>query len=109
MCRLYQQKHRQLREENDCPLLSSPADDIWSAAPGLGPLNVRNLLTNWTKCCGEPPKCLGAGGCVLGRKAGGAGLAQPEDQEASGRSNGSLLRCSWLRYPAEKGETVSMN
>lgn len=60
------------RKENYCPLLSSPADDIWSAVPGLGPLNVRNLLTNWTKCRGEPPKCLGAGGSVLGREAGAA-------------------------------------
>lgn len=100
---------RQLREKNYCPLLSNPADDIWGAMPGLGPLNVRNLLKNWTKCRGDPPKCLVAGGPALGREAGGAGLAQPEEQEASGASNGSLLRCSCLRYTADKGETMSIN
>lgn len=100
---------RQLREKNYCPLLSNPADDIWGAVPGLGPLNVRNLLKNWTKCRGDPPKCLVAGGPALGREAGGAGLAQPEEQEASGASNCSLLRCSCLRYTADKGETMSIN
>lgn len=109
-CWLYQQKHSQaVEEKNYCPLFSSPADDIWSAVPRLGPLNVRNLLTNWTKCSGEPPKCLGAGGPALGRESGGAGLAQPEEQEASEGPNGSLLRCSYLRYTAEKGEAMSIN
>lgn len=70
---------RKLREKNYCPLLSSPGDDIWSAVPGLGPLNVRNLLTNWTKCSVEPPKCLVAGGFALGREAGEAGFSQPEE------------------------------
>lgn len=99
---------RQLREKNYCPLLSSPADDICSAVPGLGPFNVRNLLTNWTQCSGEPTKCLVAGGPALGREAGGTGLAQPEEQEVPGGPNGSLLRCSCLRYTADKGETTSI-
>lgn len=83
-CRLYQQKHSQavVREKNYCPLSSSPEDDIWRAVPCLGLLNVRNLLSNWTKCSGKPPKCL---------VAGGAGLAQPEEQEALGR--GLMAAC----------------
>lgn len=65
---------------------------------------MRNALINWTKCRGGPPRCLEVGGPALSREAGGAGLVEPGEEEASGGPNGSLLKCT-----AEECEAMSIN